>query len=302
MTPHEQVTALERALHRVYDRAHRNATAQNRRAIETLARELEGATPERLQYLRWNAARTRGLADRLAEEISRATDTATRMISGEALNLFHGGYQDAALNFNRQLRGMGLQTNVNLMNRNTLNAIFNGEHSALARLPGFQEAFRLLSHPMVFDRDRARWYYNRAADRLGNDAELVRRLQNALGEAIALGEGVAKITRRIHSIVNETEHRARRIARTETLRALNQGRYLAGEQAAREYGLRLTKTWRATADDRTRDKHEDADGQAADFEKPFIVGGEELMYPLDPNGSAANTVNCRCTMTVRVKR
>jgi hypothetical protein len=29
---------------------------------------------------------------------------------------------------------------------------------------------------------------------------------------------------------------------------------------------------------------------------PFVVGGEELMYPRDPNGSAENTINCSCLL------
>ena len=30
--------------------------------------------------------------------------------------------------------------------------------------------------------------------------------------------------------------------------------------------------------------------------KPFNVGGELLMYPSDPKGSAANVINCRCVL------
>ena len=30
--------------------------------------------------------------------------------------------------------------------------------------------------------------------------------------------------------------------------------------------------------------------------QPFNVGGELLMYPSDPKGSAANVINCRCVL------
>ena len=31
------------------------------------------------------------------------------------------------------------------------------------------------------------------------------------------------------------------------------------------------------------------------MDKNFLVGGEELSYPGDSRGSAANVINCRCT-------
>jgi uncharacterized protein with gpF-like domain len=43
-----------------------------------------------------------------------------------------------------------------------------------------------------------------------------------------------------------------------------------------------------------RPGHIAADGQVVDVDKPFVVEGEELMYPRDPNGSAENTINCSC--------
>jgi hypothetical protein len=37
-----------------------------------------------------------------------------------------------------------------------------------------------------------------------------------------------------------------------------------------------------------------ADGQIRNPGEPFLVEGEELMYPRDPSGSAENTINCHC--------
>ena len=37
-----------------------------------------------------------------------------------------------------------------------------------------------------------------------------------------------------------------------------------------------------------------ADGQIRKPGEPFLVGGEDLQYPRDPSGSAANTINCHC--------
>jgi hypothetical protein len=37
-------------------------------------------------------------------------------------------------------------------------------------------------------------------------------------------------------------------------------------------------------------------GMHVPVDEPFIVAGEELMYPRDPNGSAENTINCHCLL------
>jgi uncharacterized protein with gpF-like domain len=84
--------------------------------------------------------------------------------------------------------------------------------------------------------------------------------------------------------------RAALIARTETHGAAGAGAH----QAAKQTGLRLKKEWLAADDERTRQAHAEADGAIVDVDQPFIVGGEALMYPGDPSGSAGNVINCRC--------
>jgi hypothetical protein len=37
------------------------------------------------------------------------------------------------------------------------------------------------------------------------------------------------------------------------------------------------------------------------FNSKFSVGGESLQRPGDPNGSASNVINCRCSMIVLPK-
>jgi hypothetical protein len=57
------------------------------------------------------------------------------------------------------------------------------------------------------------------------------------------------------------------------------------------------KIWLATSDERTRDTHAEADGQAVPTDQPFSVGGSLMMYPGDPDGgSDSETINCRCTI------
>ncbi len=60
----------------------------------------------------------------------------------------------------------------------------------------------------------------------------------------------------------------------------------------------IDPVWTTVGDDRVRDAHAAADGQRRGEEGipgAFLVGGEALRYPGDPNGSAENTINCRCS-------
>ncbi len=118
-------------------------------------------------------------------------------------------------------------------------------------------------------------------------AEIVR-------QGIAEGWGTEQIARAIEEAF-EGElalARARRIARTETHTAAMVGQF----EAARSSPLQWRKTWLATEDKRTRESHVEANGQERDLEEPFEVGGEELMFPGDPDGSPSNTINCRCSL------
>jgi hypothetical protein len=62
------------------------------------------------------------------------------------------------------------------------------------------------------------------------------------------------------------------------------------------------KTWLTSGDTEVRDSHISAGMKYAEgipLEQPFEVGGELLMYPGDPAGSAANIINCRCLEIAR---
>jgi len=56
----------------------------------------------------------------------------------------------------------------------------------------------------------------------------------------------------------------------------------------------LKKEWISMRDDKVRDDHAEADGQTVGLDDFFLVGGEQLEYPGDPNGSIENIINCRC--------
>jgi len=86
-------------------------------------------------------------------------------------------------------------------------------------------------------------------------------------------------------------YRAETIARTEMLGSLNGGSRLAAVNSEVVKG----RIWASALDNRTRDTHAEMDGQRIDdMDTPWTVGGTSLMYPGDPSGDPAETINCRC--------
>jgi hypothetical protein len=58
-----------------------------------------------------------------------------------------------------------------------------------------------------------------------------------------------------------------------------------------------TKMWVTRRDERVRDAHAAADGQAVPINQPFIIDGFAMEYPGDRNAPTYLTVNCRCVTT-----
>ena len=92
-------------------------------------------------------------------------------------------------------------------------------------------------------------------------------------------------------------YNAERIVRTELSRNFNLATH-SQQLATAERVPELRKKWIATGDARTRQTHLAAHMRYMDnpipVSEPFEVGGELLMYPLDPNGSPGNVIHCRC--------
>ena len=91
-----------------------------------------------------------------------------------------------------------------------------------------------------------------------------------------------------------------RTARTAVTNAQNAGR-MDSYVAATKMGIEMEREWVSALDARTRPEHAEADGQVVGVDKPFIVGGEKLMFPGDRSGSGWNIYNCRCTQIAKVK-
>lgn len=112
-------------------------------------------------------------------------------------------------------------------------------------------------------------------------------------EAEEAGEGIPAIMERLSEFFGDrkSDYQTERIARTTMTGASNAGSWEAWKQSEVVKG----KTWiSALQPGRTRDAHAAAHGQTVGLNEMFLVDGENLMYPGDPQGSPGNVVNCLC--------
>lgn len=93
-----------------------------------------------------------------------------------------------------------------------------------------------------------------------------------------------------------SDGRARTIATTEANTAYSEGR----NKAMKGSGIKF-KRWLTSNNDNVRETHQEANGQVVALSEPFIVGGEELQHPHDPNGSPGEVINCHCVMIPEMK-
>jgi len=117
---------------------------------------------------------------------------------------------------------------------------------------------------------------------------------NISSAAIRSGSTINEVTTQLQNFFkketpNFAAYRARRIARTEIVSASNYSKNQVMETVA---PAGLQKIWIADLRDleRTRLAHQDV--APVGMRDKFLVGGELLEYPGDPNGSPENIINC----------
>ena len=123
-----------------------------------------------------------------------------------------------------------------------------------------------------------------------------RKIQSSLTQSILQGDSVDQAADRLMSVAEMEMNAALRNARTMITGAQNAGREDTYKEAEK-LGINLKKKWRSTLDDRTRHEHRLLDGMVVKTDEPFIINGEEIMYPGDPScGDPSLVYNCRCCL------
>lgn len=270
----ERARRLMRRLEETYNEAYLQAIENNKKAIEKYAsltdEALKDLTPEarklKREAFKREIARTKALSESIAAEIANAGKTAAAIIQGEMTSLYGLNYDWAAYDIQRQ---SGLDLSFAQYDRNQLTVLMQENQSPFTEI---------------------------AYKKMGKDADIVRRLQNQFMQGIMLGESQQKLIRRIKAVTGQSTSQAKRVAQTERNRVQSQARNQAIHEAA-EMGLGMQKQWLARRV-RTRDLHADSDLEIVAHDEKFNNG---LQFPGDPNGKAANVINCFCQIKPMVK-
>lgn len=137
-----------------------------------------------------------------------------------------------------------------------------------------------------------KWKINEQKDYVWNYGKV----KDIVTQAILQGEGIPQITKKLAADLCTTNtNRMNTFARTSMTGAQNAGR-VERMQEANEEGIKTRKKWLATLDERTRDAHQELDGETAAPDEPFHSRLGDILFPGDPNADPANVYNCRCTL------
>lgn len=132
--------------------------------------------------------------------------------------------------------------------------------------------------------------YNNATDKKYVSDQVLKEINRML----KAGDGTKKISKRLEKVYGFNKTSAKRTTLTETTRIQSRGRFDVMKEASKR-GMVFKKIWRHGIHvAMPRDWHVEADGQAVDLDKPFLIDGVEMMHPGDSAGGAENNCNCHC--------
>lgn len=99
---------------------------------------------------------------------------------------------------------------------------------------------------------------------------------------------------------HDNNSRSKTIAQTEVQNMSEFTKSAEATEIVASGAVVLKKKWSATFDAKTRPAHARANGQTKFITEPYIVKGEQLMYPGDTSlgASAGNIINCRCSSRI----
>lgn len=224
------------------------------------------------EYTQWRLAqigrgkRFEAMRDEAAERLTHANEIAVDYINDRTPDIFAVNRNHMAYGLEKQYGNIGFS----LMDEHTVKKL-------IAEQPDF------LPTPKLNIPKDLQWNRELIADELTS--------------GILQGESIGKLADRFQSVTDANRVSAIRNARTYFTAAENAGRQDSFNAAAK-MGIKVTKRWIATKDDRTRHSHQKLDGQTVPYNEPFIsVLGSEMMYPGDRSNAVGEDIyNCRCSM------
>lgn len=148
-----------------------------------------------------------------------------------------------------------------------------------------------------WDEEVQNWLHSETAKNVTHVEDTTRqKIRGVISDAHEENLGAMQAASRIDDLYLKQiiPNRSEVIARTETMQAASFGSWM-GAKRAEIPGM--GKFWINSRDDRVREQHADMEGhEPILIDDYFRVGNDMMRYPLDPNGSAENVIQCRCVL------
>lgn len=123
-------------------------------------------------------------------------------------------------------------------------------------------------------------------------------IREKIAQGLIQGKPYSETMREIKKSIDKTATQLIRVVQTETHRAQSMGNLAAYDKIQKtgeSIGIEVQKMWQATLDNRTRDTHQELDGQVAGENGLFEIDGYTAEAP-GMFGVPELDINCRCSM------
>ena len=208
------------------------------------------------------------LKNKTAEAMNQANVTAMEYVNGRVPSVYAVNRNSVAQALNKQVKGISFE----MVDAHTVKNLATKDKT-------------LLPYKVVNGAKDVRWN--------------TQKVNSEILQGILQGDSIPKLSKRLRHVTEMNRASSVRNARTAITSAENKGR-IDMLHDAEDKGVQAKKIWIATGDNRTREAHEDLDGQEAWVDEPFENEFGKIMFPGDPDAAPANVYNCRCTLGYHV--
>ena len=273
------MSETEKQIRKIYEQAGKDLqkklaehTARFKRKDAEMRKALEAGEITKAAYDQWKSGQVfigkqwEKKVDQAAEIMLKANEEAAKIVQQGRMDVFAESYNFAAFMTEKSAKGV---VSFNLFNDKSVVRLMKEKPKMLPR-----------------------WKIDQKKDYKWNR----KKVENTIMQGIIQGSSIDEMTDAlVNNLCTMNDGKMRTFARTAMTGAQNAGKQQLMEDAEDD-GIEMRKKWVATLDNRTRDTHQDLDGQEVKVGESFEVDGMKIDYPGDPNADPCLVYNCRCTM------
>lgn len=179
--------------------------------------------------------------------------------------------------------------------QNTLESILNTSYKSVNTITSkydIEAVARKIDANNIIKKQVAGHIWTERIKKYGND--FIYDVHGIIHQGIDNGDTYTTTARKLKERFGKDIGNTMRIARTESVRVLEDSKYQAFEDLANNDSVQVFKIWHTMGDEAVRDTHDAMEGVKVAYDEDFILpSGARCQYPKG-TGVAAEDINCRC--------